>query len=611
MTNVSNAGEWQYSQIVKDMTSGTEEAAANIHANQVYTDSIARESLYMVPPATSYTNFNNYGTSYGITPPPTIADSLSNMGSMYNPNLMIGAGSTGFGGAGGFAGTAGSPSFAASSMGWNGTPFPPYQGTPGGSTPDDPVEAEYKEKYDELKSLVDKLNSTDSKLSKKNKKALQSAINKSGKTYEEKYNNLNQAYKSISQQDIKDAFTKSTNITVNGETMAKRMQQAGLETESSDAKGQIASMSSAIAGISNNNGKLANNMIFGSFATGAGAFDILDVISHWNSQGNAKHLMLAIGEKYNALSDTQAKNLVKTEGVQPLVNALLQKAGGLKENLDADKQVAMQNAMDKLTQELNASSLNFTALSKAFDDVYVLSRKAAIIGLRNDLKDEYGETDPNLFSDDMFEAETAADLAKEGFNQEDIDKAGTTYQASSSTNSSGSTSESDGVSLVESEQDAETVGHDVADALIGYTNDDEMAYVKKALQDAGKSNNAIGLLKGYYSNNGGGNGFFEQLATESTHFKASDVMPVLESFMEQVPPECKKMADYVKLQELVKKAKEHFQNEGPDAEFKGVNEWGWGWNRTFGNDLWDDVDDKVENILDKIKSNSAAATNTQ
>lgn len=155
------------------------------------------------------------------------------------------------------------------------------------------------------------------------------------------------------------------------------------------------------------------------------------------------------------------------------------------------------------------------------------------------------------------------------------------------------------------ENGAYDLGYQVADDLIGVTNDDEYTRVKVTLTEI-NSENVIDFLKGYYANDGGGNGFFLQLGLESTHFKNKFVVPVIKAFLDAVPTEFRASDEFKTAQRIYRKC----ATRGDEKDFKNFS-WGWGWDRIWGIDELDQLDDAIEELLSQMKDNSSNETKTE
>ena len=155
------------------------------------------------------------------------------------------------------------------------------------------------------------------------------------------------------------------------------------------------------------------------------------------------------------------------------------------------------------------------------------------------------------------------------------------------------------------ENGAYDLGYQVADDLIGVTNDDEYTRVKVTLTEI-NSENVIDFLKGYYANDGGGNGFFLQLGLESTHFKNKFVVPVIKAFLDAVPTEFRASDEFKTAQRIYRKC----ATRGDEEDFKNFS-WGWGWDRFWGVDELDQLDDAIEELLSQMKGNSSNETKAE
>ena len=161
------------------------------------------------------------------------------------------------------------------------------------------------------------------------------------------------------------------------------------------------------------------------------------------------------------------------------------------------------------------------------------------------------------------------------------------------------------VKTAQEENGAYDLGYQTADDLIGVTNDEEYSRVKVTLTGI-NSENVIDFLKGYYANDGGGNGFFLQLGLESTHFKNKFVVPVIKAFLDAVPTEFRASDEFKTAQRIYRKC----ATRGDEKDFKNFS-WGWGWDRIWGIDELDQLDDAIEELLSQMKDNSSNETKTE
>lgn len=413
-------------------------SAMNIHMNQSIADMQARPGLYM----TSTMNFNNF-TPYGspsggmdflITPQYTINQWQWNNNAMANGGFNWGNINGGFNWG---------------NIGWNGGNTTPT--SPSNKSATTPEERAYQKKYNKLLSLVKQLASDDSKLPSARKEALDEiAKHPVGKNYEEQYKNLKAEYDKVSKTEIKKFLASNASIkfgidgkdTTEENSFYGKLQSVGYEFTNSKVDSEISKLYDNLSTITDDqeNYQGSDGTLLANIAGGTSPYDILDVISSWNTQkkdGDAddKRIINLIKKRYDALpagdKGKAARDSVKTGVISPLVNALINRARGLKENLDSASQTKMTAAITKLeTAYKNTKDKVDSNLSKAFDELYVLTRKAAIAQLTAEIKESFGTVDPDLFNDELFAAETKADLKAEGFDEAVINSANVVVQGS-------------------------------------------------------------------------------------------------------------------------------------------------------------------------------------
>ncbi len=426
---MTNYFGWQPSLLARDLSSGSEWGSMNIHMNQAWADMQARSTLYMTP-TTNWGAFCDYGMPSG------------GMNFLIDPNYTIGQwqwnnnNNCGFNW-GNFNGGFGNMSNPWGNLGWNGG------NTSGsGSTAQTPEERAAQKKYNKLLSLVKQLASDDSKLPAARKEALDEiAKHPIGKTYEEKLNNLKAEYDRVNKEEIKKFLASKASIKfgIAGENATEansfygKLQGVGYEFDNSKVDSEISGLYDVISQIKDTQENYQNSSILADLAARTGTYDILDVISSWNTQkkdstAGDKRIIDLIKKGYDALPSGEtgnpARNSVKTGVISPVVNGLINRARDLKDSLDSASQAKITAAMTKLETAYNNTNDKVDPnMSAAFDELYVLTRKAAIAQLRAEIKESYGAIDPDLFNDTLFEAETVADLKAEGFTDTAINAA--------------------------------------------------------------------------------------------------------------------------------------------------------------------------------------------
>lgn len=427
---------WQPSLLAYDLSSGSQWGSMNIHMNQAWADMQARSTLYMTP-TMGFGNFMEYGMPNGGLN--FLCDPGYTIGQwQWNQNNM---GGCGFG------------NFGMNGMNWGNNPWGNFGwqgGNTSGSNPSaaTPEERAAQKKYNKLLALVKQLASDDSKLPAARKEALDEiAKHPVGKTYKEKLESLKAEYNRVSKEDIKKFLTSNAakSFTTDGSTnnansFYNKLQKVGFEFENSAVDSEVSGLYDVISQIKDTQENYQNNNILADLAAKTGTYDILDVISSWNTQkkdstGEEKRIITLIKKGYDALPSGEtgngARSSVKTGVISPIVNGLIDRARGLKSGLDSASQTKLTEAMTKLERAYNNTDATVDPnLSTAFDELYVLTRKAAIAQLRAEIKEAYGTIDPDLFNDTLFEAETIADLKAEGFNEAVINAANIVVAAS-------------------------------------------------------------------------------------------------------------------------------------------------------------------------------------
>lgn len=427
---MTNYFGWQPSLLSRDLSSGSEWGSMNIHMNQAWADMQARSTLYMTP-TTSWSAFCDYGTPSGgmnflVDPRYTMTQFQWNQNAMSNGGFNWGNFNGGF-----------NMSNPWGNFGWNGGNT---SGT--GSSAATPEEREYQKKYNKLLSLVKQLASDDSKLPAARKDALDEiAKHPVGKNYEEKFKNLKTEYDRVSKNEIKKFLASKAAIKfgIDGKEVSEgnsfygKLQSVGYEFTNSKVDDQIAGLYDVISQIRDTQEGYQNSSILSDLAAKTGTYDILDVISSWNTQkkdstAGDKRIIDLIKKGYDALpagdEGKGARSSVKTNIISPIVNGLINRARELNEKVDSASQAKITAAITKLENSYNNTNDKVDAnMSKAFDELYLLTRKAAIAQLRTEINEVWGAIDPDVFNDNLFEEDTKADLKAEGFDDTAINAA--------------------------------------------------------------------------------------------------------------------------------------------------------------------------------------------
>lgn len=425
-----NAGDSLYytNQQAYDMSSGTQWGSMNIHLNQIWDDLIARRGLYDVP-VYDFSNFNQYTTPTLNNPFPQIMSYT--MGQLDWQN-KIGGGNGLFDANGNFqAPWLQNPAqLWSSSLGWN-----PSASAGQGSAPKTETEEDrdFQRKYNTLLALTKQLVECED-LTRKEKDDLNSVIRNPKGNWKERYAALKKVYNEIDKDTVKEFLETAVGLGAGREINSKKsnsfyneLQAAGYEYDNSAIDKEINDLYDAISSISDNNGNPESSDILGEIQ--AGKSNILDVISSYNthkkdsSTSTDKRIIDHIAKNYNAIDDDSTRETAREKVLKPIVNALLDKARDVKDDMDADSRKKVEKAISNVEDALNNSKKTVdSSLAGAFDTLYLLTRMGAMANLRNEAIAYYGEIDSEIFNKDLFADETIKDLRAEGYTQDEINK---------------------------------------------------------------------------------------------------------------------------------------------------------------------------------------------
>ncbi len=143
-------------------------------------------------------------------------------------------------------------------------------------------------------------------------------------------------------------------------------------------------------------------------------------------------------------------------------------------------------------------------------------------------------------------------------------------------------------------------GAKVRTDLVGYTNSDEIAFVKRTIEcineDYGpEKNNMIirNFLRGYYEKiDATDSGLFEQLGNEDDSSKITnrEACILLKRILDAVPENKRDSEDFKRIQD----AYNEYSSQNEDELFKDTSSW---LDRIMGTGSLDDLDDSIENIF--------------
>lgn len=420
---------WYNSAMNYDMITAGPWNNMNLHMNQMMDHSIAWNNMFSVP-SYNFGNFMPYGNmgfnnNAFLTNPMYTLGQMSWGTPMWNSNMWGGN--------------------MWNCWGWNGA-------TTNGSGGND-SDTGATRKYNRLLSLVKQLEKYD-QLTETEKDILKTAIKNTKGTTEEKYERLLEAYNQIDKALVRDFLSENADklgvkSDVNGkedsdDTFTNRLLGTGHKIDGLTDKGAsefVAPFYDGIKSLSNSNG---THEACSGLATSLGtSVDVLDFVSSWNStykgDKDASRVIDHIAKYYNKISDPDQRSSAKSSILSPLVNGLIDKANKVKRSLDSDSKEAMESAIDDVREALNDTDKRVDSdLSDAFDELYLLTRRAALLQLQNDAKSYYGDIDDDVFNASLFKQDMIDDLKEEGFTDSEISAANVTLSARSNRSSKGS-----------------------------------------------------------------------------------------------------------------------------------------------------------------------------
>jgi len=312
--------------------------------------------------------------------------------------------------------------------GWNPSANSANQGNSNGLSE---TEKQYQKKYNKLLSFSKQLaNSSKSGLNTKEKAELKEASeHPKGDNWEEKFKNLKKAYDKISDTKVKRFLVKEGNqLGVTKDSISSgdidsfkvRLENSGYEFKNGTVDSYISSIIDEIKNIKDSDTDCKNieNVIANS------TIDILDFVSSWNSYGkNNKHIIATLYDKYSSLDSDNDKNA--KEKVESLMTDLAEKLTD-KANEILELEVLDEDSAEKVRKSVKEiqdaiKNKNYSNLNNQFDTLYVQIRLASMAILRNDIIDNYGMIDSDVFNNNLFVDEVKEDLENE--NLKDIAKA--------------------------------------------------------------------------------------------------------------------------------------------------------------------------------------------
>lgn len=518
-----------------DMIHGGLAGSMNLMYNAAMEHMSVFPSLYTMPQDTF--NFTPYGSMSG------------NMDYLLNPLFPVFQAQMGIGaGAGTVPGMTGDMQTMWQQMFGIGT------GTGAGT-----ADAATTRKYNKMLSLLKNLaNSKD--IPQDIKDEISDAIRTSKGTLSEKLDKLNTIYNKIDKADLIKALKNADNIgysgtsTNVGDSFKLNLEALGFEYTDGTMDDMIIDIHSKIKEISD---EQPNPLPLAGIVT---KDNVLDMISSWNSQyasssdEDSRRILSYIAKYQDKAADNG--ETVRGNMVDPLINALKQKANAVKTGLPKTEKSKIEAIINELNQACEDSTEDVSEeMITAFDKLYVAVRMAALAKFNSEVTEYYGELDEDLFNAELFTEETIEDLKEEGFdvdnvgNDDDDDVSGTDND------------DDDDADVDETEGDDEVSGSGSAlnkettstkalalslfRDLNGYTTDSDWSNILLTM-DSVNSENVLAVLKEFNRRGdkdlwswgcsagliGHDQGFFEWVDRESGH--ATDRIKVQEEILGEV-----------------------------------------------------------------------------
>ena len=417
-------------------------------------------------------------------------------------------------------------------------------------------------KYNKMYSLLNNIAKSD-EVKQSVKDEILNGIKDCKGTTEEKLEKLTAIYEKLDKEVVKKALKEANNVGYAGKSSAAKdsfktnLESIGFEYAGGEADKLVSRVYDDIKTI-NADGSVTGTSIVGAINED----NILDFISSWNTvnagseEESDRRVLSHIAEYYNNMTDGQAT--VRSNLINPLVTALKDKATDLKADLPKEEKAKIEKAVKELSNAWDNGDEISEDMIKAFDNLYVLVRMAALTSFNEEVTKYYGELDEDLFNEEFFVDETIEDLKAEGFSKsaiqeanadvevsddEDGDSAGATEESDDTPSSSSSSSSTSVTQLTSGQvENAYELGKALFKDLNGITTEDDWSNIKVTLKSV-NANNVLEIIRqfNHSSNNdfftnsftnlfglGHEEGFFEWVSRENGGNKAELQKTILE-----------------------------------------------------------------------------------
>ena len=305
------------------------------------------------------------------------------------------------------------------------------------SSSSDPNAEKFKPKYNKLLALVKQL-SDYQHIDDDSKGELNVAIKNTKGTYEERYNRLKEAYEKVDKEIVREflvegghnLYTKDVDglSSSDKEKYSLYSRLLGTGYDYNDTKVDlvhVADFDDGLQTLSNKTGRAEKaEGVIGLINTGS--IDILDFISSWNNyhagDEESSRVIDYISQCFDDIDADDLRETAIANSLRPFVRALITKANSVKNSLNGESKDRLVDAIKNVEESLNNSDTSIDEnLSAAFDELYLITRQAAVAKLNNDVKSYYGGIDEEVFDGNLFVDDTIDDLRTEGFSLEEIE----------------------------------------------------------------------------------------------------------------------------------------------------------------------------------------------
>ncbi|MBR2431268.1 hypothetical protein IKB17_07410 [bacterium] len=318
--------------------------------------------------------------------------------------------------------------------------------------------------------------------------------------YAEKLEALRKAFKAIPENDIKRTLMvmkdNKTSLENAGYTFGDDYSYRN--TNDTDLINNIDAIHAEIVALED------NEYVSETYQGAIQSYDILRLISYWNDKYNKADERSIINLVFKKLPNgSEDKQHAFDANVVPLVKALTDKATEVIDSLEGDTS-KIKEAKDKLIEAKDKGVSNKTNIVKAFENLYVLLRKAEAERINQELQDKYeflndiDENDTDIITDKLVIDDTEKDLAKEFKNNSAILTQNGINGSDNGDNNGGAAAGTDGNESSEVRTKAYDYGVQVSRCMTKKKSEAKNAATNEALSNV-TEDNVVDFLDGLYS----------------------------------------------------------------------------------------------------------------